>query len=147
MRSTKAFVIGVGSAYLFDPRSGRRRRRIVRDRSLHFVRRVGKAANRRQRYVRGRLRGVQATVRRHDRSDRSTDDHTISQRIKSEALREAGVSARDVEVEVQDGVVTLRGRVEDDAIANTLVQSVSGVQGVSDVAAMLHVTQGTDGFG
>jgi osmotically-inducible protein OsmY len=141
MRSTKAFLLGISSAYLFDPAQGRRRRHVLRDRSRGVARRAEKKAAGKVRFVAGRARGLAASSRKPFGSRAvATDDATVKQRIRSDAFRAAGVSTREVEVEVEDGVATLCGSVEGPERADALVQRVAKVPGVRDVAAMIRVS-------
>jgi osmotically-inducible protein OsmY len=102
MRSTKAFVLGLGTA-LFVERAFTRRRR------------------------------------REDHAG-PVDDATIEHRVLGDALPAAGVDPDEVDVEVNDGVVSLQGAVEGAERADALVQKVAEVPGVRDVAAMLRVS-------
>jgi hypothetical protein len=147
VRSTRAFLIGAGAAHLFDPRRGRRLRRTVRDRSAAFARRGARLGSRKARFAGGHVRGLVAAVRRLSaKPDVATDDATVTQRIRSDALQDAGVSTRDVEVEFDAGVATLQGSVDSRTVADDLVSRVAKVPGVQDVAAMIRVTNGEPGF-
>jgi osmotically-inducible protein OsmY len=101
MRSTKVFLMGVGTAVLLD--------RVLR--------------------------------RRREAGPEVVDDATIEHRVLGDALPAAGVSAEEVEVEVDDGVVTLQGSVEGSERADALIERVAEVPGVRDVAAMLRVSE------
>jgi osmotically-inducible protein OsmY len=95
------------------------------------------------RFAGGHLRGLVAVSRRalgRQATAVASDDETVEQRIRSYALREVGVSTREVEVEVEDGVATLRGSVDGRAAADELVSRVAKVPGVRDVAAMIRVS-------
>ena len=141
MRSTKAFLIGAGAAYLFDPGHGKMRRHVLRDRSRRVVRVVGKKGSSKARFTSGRIRGALAVSRRLVTSPEvAVDDVTIVQRIRSDAFRRAGVSPHQVELRVEDGVATLRGSVDSPEHADALVQRVAKTPGVEDVAAMLRIT-------
>jgi osmotically-inducible protein OsmY len=70
----------------------------------------------------------------------SVDDRTVEQRIRSDALRDVGLSTSEIDVEVERGVATLRGSVASRSLADDLVVRVAKVPGVRDVAAMIHVT-------
>jgi osmotically-inducible protein OsmY len=143
VRSTRAFLIGAGTAFLLDPRQGRRRRHVLRDRSLALVRRGSRLGIRKARFAGGHARGAVAVSRQLLGSpERATDDATLVQRIRSEAFRGAGVSTRDVDVRVEDGVAILRGSVTGREAADALVSRTAKVSGVRDVAAMLRVTSG-----
>jgi hypothetical protein len=102
MRSTKAFLLGLGAA-LFIDRAVRRHRR-------------------------------------DDGDDVLIDDATLEHRVLGDALPAAGVDPETVEVEVEDGVVSLQGVVDGSEQADALVQKVAEVPGVRDVAAMIRVS-------
>ncbi|HEU0248291.1 MAG TPA: BON domain-containing protein [Gaiellaceae bacterium] len=141
MRSTKAFLIGFGTAYLFDPDRGKRRRTVARERVLKLIRRTARLGQKKARFTGGRLQGLAARARSlvwHPGV--AVDDRTVEQRIRSAALRDVGLSASEVEVEVESGVVTLRGSVGSPTLADDLVTRVEKVPGVRHVAAMIRVT-------
>jgi len=102
MRSTKAFVLGLGTA-LFVERALTRRRR------------------------------------REDQGG-LVDDATIEHRVLGDALPAAGIDPDALDVDVQDGIVSLQGAVDGTERADALVQRVAEVPGVRDVAAMLRVS-------
>jgi osmotically-inducible protein OsmY len=102
MRSTKAFVLGLGTALFVERALTRRRRR--------------------------------------DDQSGPVDDATIEHRVLGDALPAAGIDPDAVDVDVQDGVVSLQGSVEGTERADALVQRVAEVPGVRDVAAMLRVS-------
>ena len=101
MRSTKAFILGLGTAFAIDR-------------------------------LRARRRGTEVDT---------ADDETIEHRVLGDALPSAGVSADDIEVAVDDGVVSLQGSVDGSERADDLVQRVAEIPGVRDVAAMLRVSE------
>jgi len=132
--------MGVGTAYFFDPRLGRRRRNIARDRGAKAVRRMRRTVGKKARFSAGRARGVYARGRNIVvRPDVVGDDAVVVQRIRSEALRDVGIPTSDIELDVEDGVVTMTGSVPGDKPASELVARVRKVPGVEDVAAMLYV--------
>ena len=140
MRAIRAFLAGIGVAYLFDPQQGKRRRRVLRDRALRLVRRGARLGVKRLRFAAGFVTGLVARARgRVVPPERVVDDGTVVQRIRSEALREVGVSTSDVDVEVRDGVAVLRGAVATRSLADDLVTRVRGVPGVRDVESALDV--------
>ena len=140
MRSSRAFVFGVGAAYFFDPRLGRRRRNVARDRAAKAVRKVTRTSVKKARFSAGKARGFYARGRQVVlRPSVDGDDAVVEQRIRSEALRDVGISASEIDLTVEDGVVTLVGSVPGDKPASDLVARVQKVPGVTDVAAMLRV--------
>lgn len=79
---------------------------------------------------------------RRRRTDQvAVDDTTIEHRVLGDALPAVGVSADEVDIEVDGGVVTLQGAVDGSDRADALLQRVAEVPGVRDVAAMLRVSE------
>lgn len=142
MRSKTAFLAGIGTAYFFDPDTGKRRRHMARDRSLRAVRGLGRLGVQKAKLTAGRVYGLAAVARRAvRRDDVPVDDATVAQRIRSDALRDVGVSTKDVDVRVEDGLARLKGSVASADLADKLVSRVRGVAGVRDVSAELHVAK------
>lgn len=143
MSTIRAFLAGIGVAYLFDPEQGKRRRHVLRDRGLRAARRAVRSAGKRARYASGVAAGVLARVRERTVPDaRSVDDATVLQRIRSEAFREVGVPLSDVDVDVREGVAVLRGAIESSSLAQDLVERVREVPGVHRVEDALEVRVG-----
>jgi osmotically-inducible protein OsmY len=71
------------------------------------------------------------------------DDQTLKAKIESEVFRETEAPKGDVNVNVELGVVYLRGQLEDQSLIEELEQRVRTVQGVSRVENLLH-TPGTE---
>ena len=140
MRSSSAFLIGVGIGYLFDPRLGKQRRTQLRDRALKAGRRLKRTVVKKARFAGGGAQGLAARSRRlvmHP--EVATDDATVEQRVRSEAFRDLGASIGDVEVEVENGTARVSGSVSNDDVASDLVARVAKIEGVENVTAMLHV--------
>jgi osmotically-inducible protein OsmY len=141
MRGAKGFVLGVGLAYYLDPQNGKRRRRMVVDRAASVARRLGRLAGKKARYAAGRGRGVAAGVEGKLSSDPvATDDATVLQRIRSDALRDVGLSTKEIDVDVRDGVATVEGTVDSTALGDDLVARVRAVPGVKDVDSKISVS-------
>jgi len=68
----------------------------------------------------------------------------VLQRIRSEALRDVGLSTTEVDVTVADGVASLRGEVASASLVDDLVDRVRLVPGVRDVDAMIRVGAGAE---
>lgn len=141
MRSTSAFLMGAGTAYLFDPRQGKGRRHQLRDHSVRALRRIERVGNRKVSFVGGPLRGLVALARRTlIRLAVAADDDTVTQRIRNAAFRDVDVPTQGVDVIVENGIARLRGSVASVADSDRLIACVSKVPGVRDVAAEFKVT-------
>ena len=142
---SKAAILLVGTAigalmgFLADPRSGRRRRALARDRSagtiLHGVRRVARATRIGGAYAHGWTR--RATHLRERPKD--FDDATLAQKVQSELFRPADAPKGAVDVNVANGVVQLRGEVERPELIEELVARAQKIQGVREVESLLHL--------
>ena len=140
MRAKSAFLVGAGTAFLFDPREGKRRRRLLFDRSLAFGRRLRRVGIGKLKFVGGHAQGMLARLRRMGtRPSVAVDDQAVVQRVRSDALRDVGVSPREVAVEVQDGFVRLSGSIASPTLSTDLVERVRKVPGVGNVSAELRV--------
>jgi gas vesicle protein len=134
------FVIGAALgallAYFFDPENGTRRRKTTADRTAAFFRRRTTRAGR---AVAAEAYGVSQKVQHLKEEPKDFDDATLANKVRSEALRDDEIRAEKVNVNVQDGVVQLRGEIQRPELISDLVDRVRSVQGVRDVENLLHV--------
>jgi osmotically-inducible protein OsmY len=139
VRTPSAFVLGAVTAFFLDPRLGKSRRRVFRDRSLRALRRAGRFLVGKLKFFGGHARGVAAEARSAVVTpDAPTDDATVKQRIMSDAFR--GIpSAGDLEVDVENGIARVAGTVPSQSLADDLVSRVRKVPGVRGVAPQLTV--------
>src|SRR4026208_2481538 len=91
MRVLRGIVLGAGIAYLFDPQSGRGRRAKLIGRRGRVRREGPRLAGRKTRFAAGQLHGLVAPLHQDD-APRATDDGTVLQRIRTEALRAGGAA-------------------------------------------------------
>jgi hyperosmotically inducible protein len=80
--------------------------------------------------------GTSATV---NRPAGSTDDATISTRVKTALLNEPGVNATAINVQTASGVVTLTGQVKSNDEVQKAVATARQIPGVKDVQSQLKV--------
>jgi osmotically-inducible protein OsmY len=132
--------LGALIAYFFDSQSGTRRRHVAYDRTTAFFRsRSGRAA----RAVTSQAYGVSQKAQHLREESKEFDDATLANKVRSEALRGDEIPAGEVSVNVQHGVVQLRGEVQRPDLINALVERTRKVQGVLEVENLLH-TPGTE---
>jgi osmotically-inducible protein OsmY len=129
--------IGGAIAALADPVSGRRRRHMLRDRSLAAVRRSARRGAGALRFRAGELRGA-ARRAAHRSPESPVDDHTLADRVRSEAFRGLPITPHEANVGVVDGIVTLRGELASRTVIEELVERVRTVPGVRGVQSLLH---------
>jgi osmotically-inducible protein OsmY len=130
-----AGAIGAALAYFFDPDSGRRRRTELIKRTGKAFRRAGKRAGDAASQAEGMK---QKATHREEQEKPQPDDVTLARKVESEIFRDAEVPKGKVNVNVEDGVVYLRGELEQPDLIKDLESQARKVQGVRDVENLLH---------
>ena len=125
--------------YLFDARSGARRRALARDRSAAFVRRSFRRSARSLRAAGATGVGWSRRARHLRHAPKDYDDVTLSQKVQTEIFRSAHAPKGAVDVNVANGVVQLRGEIQEQELIDELVSQARKVQGVRDVESFLHL--------
>jgi hypothetical protein len=130
-------LIGIVVGRLFDPISGRRRRAELRHRTAALFRRGGRRAGRFGRHAGSYARGMTRRVTHAHEGAKDLDDATLADKIRTEIFRPADVPKGQINVNVQEGLVQLRGEVPQDLI-HDLEAQVRRIEGVREVENLLH---------
>jgi osmotically-inducible protein OsmY len=131
-----AGAIGAALAYFFDPDNGRRRRKVALDKAGKYLRQAGSQAQ----DVGAQAGAVQAKATHLQEQDKpQPDDVTLARKVESELFRGADVPKGQINVNVEDGVVYLRGQLEQRDLIEDLGAQARKVQGVLAVENLLHV--------
>ena len=131
---------GAAAAYFFDPERGQARRAQARDKANSLARRRQQQAEQQARHAANVAQG-QAVQAQGGGVPRPEDDVELAQVVK-QVLAGLDVNTGDVTVEAVEGVVTLRGQVENSEAVTTVEQAVSQAPGVVELRSFLH-TPGT----
>ncbi len=127
-------------AFFFDPQNGKRRRKMTVDRALAFFRRRGREGARAARGLAAEAYGAkQKIAHRKEEEKPQPDDVTLAHKVETEIFRDAHVPKGDINVNAENGVVVLRGQVEERDLIAELEAKTRKVQGVQDVRNLLHV--------
>ena len=131
---------GAAAAYLLDPEQGRRRRNTSRDRAGAILRRGSEKAEQVATTASSEVHGASERIEAATREDESpADDRTLVDRVESEIFRDPDSPKGSVNVDAVDGVVSLRGQLDDEQAIDSLVSATRKVAGVKDVQSFLHV--------
>lgn len=115
---------GLAAGYFLDPDSGGHRRQLARDRVLAVVRRgEGK---------------VEAASSGAAPEKPAANDQALAERVKSEIFQPADAPKGSVNVNVENGVVYLRGEVKRPDQIRKLIEDAAAVDGVAAVENLLH---------
>jgi osmotically-inducible protein OsmY len=141
--STKAVgaagAVGLAAGYFLDPDSGKRRRHIARDRALGLIRRGADKTRREADYVAGTVEGkVEAAKSKTAPEKPAPNDQALAERVKSEIFQPADAPKESVNINVENGVVYLRGEVKRPDQIRKLVKEAGAVDGVRGVENLLH---------
>lgn len=138
-------IVGIGAAaaaamYLLDPDRGRSRRAKLSDQAAALARKAEEKARAQAEYQKGVAQGLAHDLTEPFRPKPDFDDETLRQKVKSEAIGRWEGPKSDVEVDVDKGVVTLKGNVDAEKVVG-LIRLVKGVPGVASVNDQLSVPQ------
>ena len=132
--------IGAAIAFFFDPQSGRRRRKVTRDRVQWMFGGTGRQAAQIGRGVAAEATG-RAQKAQHVREEpKEFDDITLARKVETEIFRDADVPKGQINVNAVEGVVELRGEVDSQEMIDQLVAKTRNMQGVRNVENHLHLT-------
>lgn len=137
-RTALLLAAGAGAAamHFLDPDRGRGRRAQARDQLSARLRRMRREAETDRRYAQGVAEGL----RHQGPTHRPADDQVLVDRVKSQLGPSLPLDR--INMDALDGVIELRGEVDDRARIDGLVSAVAGVPGVHGVTNLLH-TPGT----
>ena len=125
---------GAAAAHLLDPDRGASRRSAVAGQAASVARSGAAAAQTQAREAAGKAKGaVKSAAPSGD-----LDDVTLARKVETEIFRPADAPKGDVSVDVQDGVVHLRGEVADEAWIDRLASEAGNVDGIKRVENRLH---------
>jgi hypothetical protein len=140
-----ATVAGAAGEYFFDPDNGKRRRHIARDRALAAIRRPAKTAareaSRKASYAEGVAKRVvhEATTSGDARDPGRLNDPALARKVESEIFRDRWAPKGEVDVNVESGVVYLRGELDSRDQIEQLIAATKAVDGVGEVRSLLHL--------
>ena len=131
-----AGAVGAALAYFFDPDNGRKRRKVAVDKAGKYLRQAGQQAQ----GASGQARGLKekATHLKEEQKPQP-DDVTLTRKVETEIFRGDEVPKGKINVNVEDGVVYLRGELEQHDLIGDLEAQARKVQGVLAVENLLHV--------
>jgi len=136
--------LGAGVMYMLDPRLGRRRRALVRDKAQSYWRRMGRFISETARDARQRTYGLFVETRTQLRGADVPEDTVLVARVRAQ-MGHVVSHAGAIDVTVHQGRVTLSGSLPAHEVEKLLsaVASVPGVTAVVNRLAVNHTTATT----
>jgi hypothetical protein len=133
-----ALAAGVALEFFFDPRSGTRRRRQLRDRTSGAIRRRARRVERRAHYEAGKVVGLGHAIAHRDHAAAELDDVSLVRKVESELFRDRSILKGAISINADRGIVVLRGQLEDAEQIERIERAVRKVAGVRAVENLLH---------
>jgi hypothetical protein len=133
-----AVAAGVALEFLLDPRSGRRRRQLVRDRTTAAFRRRARRIERQANYRQGKVVGLAHAITHRGHAAPELDDVSLVRKVESELFRDRTIPKGRISINADSGIVVLRGQLEDSQQIQRIAREVRKVAGVRDVENLLH---------
>ncbi|HTE86224.1 MAG TPA: BON domain-containing protein [Dehalococcoidia bacterium] len=138
---------GVAGAFLLDPRSGPRRRALIRDKLRHNAVALPPRLARTARTMRGPARGLLHTLAQrtpwHAPTPMPDADAFVAHRVRTALGREQDLLLGALNIDAIDGVVRVRGTVPDAQTARRVVEKAATVLGARAVMSLMRTPDGT----
>ena len=140
LAAVAASTLAAGAAleFFFYPRSGKRRRHLVRDRTTAAFRRRARKVERQAHYEAGKMVGLAHAITHHDHAVPELDDVSLVRKVESELFRDRTIPKGPISINADRGIVVLRGQLDDAQEIERIEREVRGVAGVRDVENLLH---------
>lgn len=143
MIGATAFAAGAGAGaaaeYLLDPQQGRRRRNMALEQLTARLRRGAREAEGTARHAAERAKGAAAAAAPGGRDASELNDEGLKAKVESELFRPADAPKGAVDVNVEAGVVFLRGEMPDRERIERLAARAGEIDGVLGVENLLHL--------
>lgn len=130
---------GAAAAFLLDPVRGAARRAQLADRTTAWWRDVSVGIGRGSRYLGSTVEGKAQALRHGGQGEPMPNDASLAMKVESELFRDPDVPKGDININVEQGVVVLRGEVGDAAMSERLEKAARAVPGVWEVENLLHL--------
>jgi hypothetical protein len=131
--------IGYVAAFLADPARGRARRARLIDQGAATLRRAGRGGGRALRQRGSTAGGKLPALTEAGTRVRPVDDVTIPDLAETELFRDPAVPQGAININVERGILVLRGEVPDAAMRERLEREAERIEGVWSVRNLLHL--------
>jgi osmotically-inducible protein OsmY len=133
--------LGAALAYFLDGQSGSQRRALVRDKAGKYARTGSGTVQGAAQSAASQAQGVAARAQHVATGGDSapSDDVTLARKVETEIFRDADAPKGAVSVAAVNGIVELRGQLDDRDQIEALEAKARKVTGVRDVRNMLHL--------
>lgn len=130
---------GAALAYFMDLNQGTRRRHIAQDKLGKWLRLLGSRSGKVVELVGNKAYGTVMETVPHQRDNPNPDDKTLKDRVESEIFRDTRTSRENININVVNGIVEIRGEQPTQQDIDDLVNRVRSIPDVRGVHNYLHL--------
>lgn len=134
-----AGILGAAIAYFLDPNSGAGRRNKTLDQLTSLFRQGTKKASKKAAFVTQQGTGMMRQFGSQQHDNDNPDDNTLRDRVESEIFADTETGRENININVVDGTVTVRGEQPTQTAIDALIARIKGVRGVKGVESYLHL--------
>jgi gas vesicle protein len=132
-------VAGAALAFFLDPQRGRSRRARYLDQAGAMARDLMGGASRTARRVGSNAQGVGERLSHAGGGAIMPNDAALSDKVESELFADPRIPKGKININVEEGVVVLRGEVDNSGEADELIRKAQRIPGVARVDSLLHL--------
>lgn len=130
---------GAVAAFLLDPVRGRARRAQLVDRAGAIARDAGESLEHGARQISATVEGKAAALRASGGGEPMPNDASLAMKVETELFRDPDIPKGNININVEQGIVVLRGEVADAAMSERLEKAARAIPGVWEVENLLHL--------
>jgi gas vesicle protein len=130
---------GAAAAFFLDPVSGKRRRRVAKDWTVARFRDLSQQGGRVGRSIAARSAGTIQSIRHRRDAGLPENDQVLAHKVQSELFQKIDLSSGQIVINAEEGLVILRGQVEQADDIAAIEMQVRRIEGVRDVSNLLHL--------
>lgn len=134
-----AAAVGAALEFFLDPRSGRRRRKLLRERARGAIHRRRRRVERQAHYEAGKVIGLAHVVAHRGRGAPEVDDVGLVHKVESELFRDRTIPKGEISINADRGIVVLRGELADQRQIARIERAACKIAGVREVENLLHL--------
>lgn len=139
LAGTVGFALGALASHLLDPDRGRSRRARYLDQAAAVARDVGRGIGHGSRRVTATIRGKADALTKGRGGDVMPNDAALTDKVETELFGDATVPKGAININVEQGIVVLRGEVPDPGMRERLEHNARKIPGVWEVENLLHL--------
>jgi hypothetical protein len=127
--AASALAAGAALEFFFDPRSGKRRRHLVRDRTTAAFRRRARKVERQAQYEAGKMVGLAHAITHHDHAVPELDDVSLVRKVRASCSATGRFPRGPISINADRGIGVLRGQLEHAHEIERIEREVRGGRG------------------